>query len=159
MSKRLDFTNILNTKNEGLRKRILNTYELNKQDKKDILNNINKSGSSENISKNDIVYVMLNASENNGISSDIEQALLMHCYLLKAHLSEKLYICTYVSIVMKGAGNFTLLACSIDLNKKMYDEDKGLITIKERIEMDLSNLGKTWDDISFITEEEFYKID
>lgn len=49
MSKRLDFINIFNTKNEGLRKRILNTYELNKQDKRLFLDVIkdNEGGGSE----------------------------------------------------------------------------------------------------------------
>ena len=147
MSKRLDFTNILNTKNEGLRKRIINTYELNKQDKRDILNNIK---SSQNQIEDDVVYVKFNPDDvTNVIFFSVPS-------IIRAVVDGELLIMP-IHIIQDFGDTVELIGASFHLNDILYIENKKS-TIKEFLNSLIESNNLKWEDFNFITKEEFYNI-
>lgn len=146
MSKRLNFTNILNTKNEGLRKRILNTYELNKQDKRNILNNINNP---QNQTEDDVVYIKFNPND------DLIEMFVIFPSVVKAFVDEELRILSMYMIENLGYETIETIGISFHLNDILCVENKKL-TIKEYLDLMFENTSLKWEDLNFITKEEFY---
>lgn len=154
MSKRLDFTNVFKTKNESLRKRILNTYELNKQDKRDILNNINKQGNgNENNNKLKYSYISFENynDENSGCFSS-----LMYC-MLKCNINNKIIYTTATFFQELEPSMIKAAAVVLDMSVSV-DGVEHIKTYKDLLIQGCneSDSNFTFNDFIFITEEEFY---
>lgn len=149
--KNLTINNIIENKDNVKNiKNILDRYIISKKEKQDLLNDIINIKSSENQTEDDTLYM----------KTDSEEARMFELVAsnVRFGVDGELVICPLKFLDTMTYESYDAEAFAIRPNDIMYVNNKK-ITIIEYYKQMFENAGLNYNNINFISKEEFYKID